>query len=45
MACVPGATCQFQDHMTSGSVKEDFLMYLQYMGTAVSLVMCFGPLL
>ena len=30
---------KFQDHRTSGSVEEDFLRFLPYMGMAAILVM------
>ena len=30
---------KFQDHMTSGSVEEDFLRFLPYMGMVAILVM------
>ena len=30
---------KFQDHRTSGSVQEDFLRFLPYMGIAAILVM------
>ena len=33
------ATCQVQDHRTSGSGEEDFLRFLPYMGMAAILVM------